>query len=469
MIQPTRSNKIRRRNKKQTQQHKYSRRQYKGGIGPAHAVAVALEAHHVQHAFFAMLSMATQNKNLNVVTGIVVGLGVVGVAASTIATGGLALVGLGIVIFTAMAIRESLEKYKKLQHTVLALIQVLRKIQKTMMLCITMSIHYKIVINTHDLNVCLSNIYTSLDKLLTPEARETVKTYAQNYERERAKVENATDVLIESAEEEMTVPAQTAQTPQSPNRVTAFFSNIGRRISTTFNQATFKSDEKDRELRELMSELTPFLVLLLSQSVLQFMVCQTSMITEEKMIELKDGNDAVKESCQYKDFQLSALLDSVMRITADLDREPANRVSHISALTREVDRIREIVKTNSNYASFTGLKAKLDKLSMIDGSNDYDNLRVALTDLNTYDEQAFLKECNSPPPPVTPQRQLTPPKTPPKTPQTTPQQNQTRNYSRLDQDLEGINLRITDTPLERRLAYEDSPIRTRSAPAAILL
>ena len=373
--------------KRRLRRHKTTRRHNKrrheggvGSVGPGHAVGVALEAHHVQHAFFAMLSLATQDKSLNLLA--ITGLTTAG-AVSIASTAGLALVGLGIVIFTAMAIRESLEKYKKLQHTVLALIQVLRKIQKTMMLCITMSIHYKIVINTHDLNVCLSNIYASLDKLLTPQARQAVKTYAQNYETERANVETASDVLIDTA------TATTVQSP--PNRVTAFL----RRISTTFNQATFKSDEKDRELRELMSELTPFLVLLLSQSVLQFMVCQTSMITEGKTVELQRGNNAVKESCQYKDFQLSALLDSVMRITADLDREPANRISHISALTIEVDRIREIVKPNSNYASFTGLKVKLDTLSGFIEAGDYDNLRVALNDLNTYDEQAFLKECNS--------------------------------------------------------------------------
>ena len=464
--------------KRRLRRHKTTRRHNKrrheggvGSVGPGHAVAVALEAHHVQHAFFAMLSIASSQK-INIISGLLTGAAAAGVTAATVATGGLALVGLGIVIFTAMAIRESLEKYKKLQHTVLALIQVLRKIQKTMMLCITMSIHYKIVINTHDLNVCLSNIYTSLDKLLTPEARETVKTYAQNYERERAKVENATDELIESTEE-MTVPAQTAQTPQSqqtPNKVTAFLSKIGKGISTTFNQATFKSDEKDRELRELMSELTPFLVLLLSQSVLQFMVCQTSMITEGKTVELQTGNDAVKESCQYKDFQLSALLDSVMRITADLDREPANRDSHINALTREVDRIREIVKSNSNYDSFTGLKAKLDNLSMIDGSNDYDNLRAALTDLNTYDEQAFLKECNSQhqtesttplPPSVTQPEQLTPLSTPrgQSTPLNTPQGQLTSTPQGPSTPLNTLQRRSSaphvQTPLTTSLLSED--------------
>lgn len=393
MIRTTRSNtinNIRKRNRKQTRRHKHRGGFFTFSKPAAHAVAVTLEAHHVQHSFFAMLSLASSQK-INVIGGLLTGAAAVGVSAAAVATAGLAIVGIGIVIFTAMAIRVSLEKYKKLQHTVLALIQVLRKIQKTMMLCITMSIHYKIVINTHDLNVCLSNIYSSLDKLLTPEAREAVKTYAQNYEREHAIVENATDDLIEA--EEMTVPAQTAQTPQSrqsPNSVTAFF----RRISKKFDEARFDSDGMNRELRELMSELTPFLVLLLSQSVLQFMVCQTSMmITEEKMVELQKGNDAVKESCQYKDFQLSALLDSVMRITADLDREPANRASHISALTGEVNRIKDIIINNTNYTSFTGLKIKLDTLSGFIKANDYANLRVALNDLNTYDEQAFFAEC----------------------------------------------------------------------------
>jgi hypothetical protein len=410
MIRTTRSNtinNIRKRNRKQTRRHKHRGGFFTFGKPAAHAVAVALEAHHVQHSFFAMLSLASSQK-INVIGGLLTGAAAVGMSAAAVATSGLAIVGIGIVIFTAMAIRVSLENYKKLQHTVLALIQVLRKIQKTMMLCITMSIHYKIVINTHDLNVCLSNIYSSLDKLLTPEAREAVKKYAQNYEGAHANVENATDKVIESAEEVTTVSAQTPQSQQSqqsqqsPNRVTAFFSNLGKGISEKFKKARFDSDGMNRELRELMSELTPFLVLLLSQSVLQFMVCQTSMITEKKMVELQEGNDAVKESCQYKDFQLSALLDSVMRITADLDREPANRASHISALTGEVNRIKDIIINNTNYTSFTGtgLHAKLDKLSKIDGTNNYDNLRAALTDLNTYDEQAFFAECRGQTQPV---------------------------------------------------------------------
>ena len=462
------------RRRKTTRRH--NKRQYEGG-NPAHFVGAVGEAYHIQHGFFAMLSLATNNKYLNILA--ITGLTTAG-AVSIASTAGLALVGLGIVIFTAMAIREGLKKYKKLQHTVLALIQVLRKIQKTMMLCITMSIHYKIVINTHDLNVCLSNIYASLDKLLTPEARETVKNYAVNYETARVTVEKASDEVIDAATAATTVlPAQIPQSQQSPpNRVTAFLSNlsnIGQRISTTFNQATFKSDEKDRELRELMSELTPFLVLLLSQSVLQFMVCQTSMITEGKMIELKDGNDAVKESCQYKDFQLSALLDSVMRITADLDREPANRASHINALTREVDRIREIVKTNSNYHSFTGLKVKLDILSTIDGINDYDNLRAALTDLNTYDEQAFLKECNSQhqtestPPlqqpiddhPVTPQRQSTQSSAP------TPLTPLLVDPGEIDVEFQTNTTPLNTINTSRKLDFETPPQRTQSAPGRV--
>jgi hypothetical protein len=363
---------------------RHNKRQYEGGgIGPVHAVGIALEAHHVQHSFFAMLSMATQNKNLNVVSGIVSGLGAVGASASVVATGGLAIVGLGILIFTAMAIRESIHSQEKLHRTITELIRVLRKIQKTMMLCIAISNQYRIEINTRDLQACLSKIYASLDEFLTDDARILVKTYAQNYEKESANVNAQVDIVVDFGTQ-----------IQKPNRVSIFFSKIGKSISGSYRR-WFKSDAKEKELRELMNELTPFLVLLLSQSVLQFMVCQTSMLTDgESSDKLKIGNDAVKQSCQYKDFQLSALLDSIMRITADLDREPANRASHIKALNIEVTRVTNIVKTNPNYDSFTGLKAKLDKLSTIDGTNYYDKLRAELTDLNKYDEAAFLTECN---------------------------------------------------------------------------
>lgn len=369
------AHKRRLRRRKTTRRH--IKKQYEGG-NPAHFVGAVTEAYHIQHAFFALLSLATKDKSLNLLA--ITGLTTAG-AVSIISTAGLALVGLGIVIFTAMAIRESIHAQEKLHRTITELIRVLRKIQKTMILCMVISTHYKIVINTHDLNVCLSKIYASLNEFLTDDARKLVKNYAQNYEKESPIVEVEADLLESDTQ------------TQRPNKARIFFSNIGHSIARSYRK-WFKSDVKEKELRELMTELTPFLVLLLSQSVLQFMVCQTSMLTEGKMIELKDGNDAVKESCQYKDFQLSALLDSVMRITADLDREPANRASHIKALTNEVTRVRGIVTNNSNYTSFTELKAKLDKLSMIDGTSDYDNLRTTLNELNTYDEQAFLKECD---------------------------------------------------------------------------
>ena len=359
---------------------RHIKRQYEGG-NPVHFVGAVGEAYHIQHGFFAMLSLATKDKNLNLLA--ITGLTSAG-AVSVVSTAGLAVVGIGILLFAAMAIRESIHSQDKLHHTVTELIRVLRKIQKTMILCMTISTHYKIVINTHDLQDCLLKIYASLDKVLTDDARNLVKAYAQNYEKESADVNAQVDIVVEAGTQ-----------IQKSNRVSIFFSNIGKSIAVSYRR-WFKSDAKEKELRELMNELTPFLVLLLSQSVLQFMVCQTSMITEDgKMIELKNGNNDVKQSCQYKDFQLSALLDSIMRIRDDLDRDLANRASHIEALTKEVTRITEIVKTNSNYDSFTGLKAKLDKLSTIDGTRDYDNLRAALTDLNTYDEQVFFKECKS--------------------------------------------------------------------------
>lgn len=365
---------------------RHNKRQHEGGIGPVHAVGIALEAHHVQHSFFAMLSMATENKNLNVVSGIVSGLAAVGASASVVATGGLAIVGIGILIFAAMAIRESIHSQDKLHRTITELIRVLRKIQKTMILCITISNQYRIEINTHDLQACLSKIYASLDEFLTDDARKLVKTYAQNYENESANVNAQVDIVVDSG----------AQI-QKPNRVSIIFSNIGQSISRSYRK-WFKSDAKEKELRELMNELTPFLVLLLSQSVLQFMVCQTSMITagtSDEMTVLKTGNDAVKQSCQYKDFQLSALLDSIMRITADLDREPTNRTKHIGALKTEVERIRVFVTTNPNYRSFTtGLQGKLETLSGLITAGNYDNIRANLDDLNTYDEQVFFKECN---------------------------------------------------------------------------
>lgn len=374
------ANKRRLRRRKTARRH--IKKHYEGGGNPAHFVGAVTEAYHVQHGFFALLSLATKNKSLNLLA--ITGLTTAG-AVSIASSAGLALIGLGIVIFTALAIRESIHSQEKLHRTITELIRVLRKIQKTMILCMVISTQYKIVINTHDLNVGLSKIYASLDEFLTDEARILVKTYAQNYEKERSNVESAADLL------------ESDNHAQQPNNVRMFFLKIGRSIARSYRK-WFKSDVKEKELRELMSELTPFLVLLLSQSVLQFMVCQTSMITEGNTVELKNGNDAVKQSCQYKDFQLSALLDSVMRITADLDREPANRASHINALTKEVTRIIEIVdKPNSNYASFTGLKDKLYKLSTImnDGTSNYDNLRATLNELNTYDEQTFLKECNS--------------------------------------------------------------------------
>ena len=281
-----------------------------------------------------------------------------------------------------MAIRESIHSQKKLHRTITELIRVLRKIQKTMMLCIAIFTQYRIEINTHDLQACLSKIYASLDEFLTDDARKLVKTYAQNYETESANVNAQVDIVVDSGNQ-----------IQQP-KVRMFFSNIGQSISRSYRK-WFKSDAKEQELRELMNELTPFLVLLLSQSVLQFMVCQTSMITEDgKMIELKDGNDAVKQSCQYKDFQLSALLDSIMRIRDDLDRDLANRDSHINALTKEVTRVTKIVAENSNYSSFVGLTAKLETLSGLIAAGNYDNIRANLDDLNTYDEQVFFKECN---------------------------------------------------------------------------
>jgi hypothetical protein len=380
--------------KRRLRRHKttrrYNKRRHEGGVGvgPGHAVAVALEAHHVQHSFFAMLSLATQDKSLNLLT--IIGLTTAG-AVSIASTAGLALVGLGIVIFTAMAIRESMHAQEKLHHTVTELIKVLRKIQKTMILCITMSSQYKVEINTHDLNVCLSKIYASLYEFLNNDAREAVKKYAENYEKESASVEAEADNVGESRAHE--------QNSQKPNKARVFFSTIGQSIAKSYRK-WFRSGAKEQELRELMNELTPFLVLLLSQSVLQFMVCQTSMITAGKIDDLRICNDAVKQSCQYKDFQLSALLDSIIRITADLDYEPANRVSHIKALNIEVNRIKDIILNNTNYASFTVLQGKLNALSGFIEAGDYDNLRDALNDLNTYDEQAFLKECRGQTQPV---------------------------------------------------------------------
>jgi hypothetical protein len=375
--------------KRRVRRHKTTRRhikrdnKYEGG-NPGHFVGAVGEAYHIQHGFFAMLSLATKDKNLNLLA--ITGLTSAG-ALAVVSTAGLAVVGIGILLFAAMAIRESIHSQKKLHRTITELIRVLRKIQKTMMLCIAISNQYRIEINTHDLQACLSKIYESLDEFLDNSARDAVKKYAQNYEKESANVNAQVDIVVDSG---------------TPNRVSIFFSNIAESISKSYRR-WFKSDAKEKELRELMNELTPFLVLLLSQSVLQFMVCQTSMITEGNMVELRKGNDAVKQSCQYKDFQLSALLDSIMRITADLDREPTNRTKHIGALKTEVERIKGFVTTNPNYTSFiTGLQDNLGKLSTIDGINDYDNLRAVLTDLNTYDEQAFLNECNG----QTPQKEF---------------------------------------------------------------
>lgn len=441
---------------------RHIKRQYEGGVGPGHFVGAVGEAYHIQHGFFAMLSLAAKNKDYNLLA--ITGLTSAG-ALAAVSTAGLAVVGIGILLFAAMAVRESIRSQEKLRHTVTELIRVLRKIQKTMILCMTISTNYKIVINTHDLNVCLSKIYASLIQSLNNDARKLVETsvkiYAHNYEKDSSAMEGEVD-------HEISEPHESEPHEQKPNKVRKFFSDIRISISGSYSK-WFKSDAKEKELRELMNELTPFLVLLLSQSVLQFMVCQTSMITagtSGQMELLKTGNEAVKTSCQYKDFQLSALLDSIMRIRDDLDRDLENRVSHIEALTKEVTRITEIVNTNSNYTSFTVLKGKLATLSAaITADNyNYDNIRDNLDDLNTYDEQVFFKECKS-----QPQTESTPPLQQPivktddvlvtldpetTTPIVTPQN---QRYSRL-----------FDDAVRNRLDFDtSSPQRTQSAPPLI--